>query len=231
MAYFDYLSAIVADMGTLTAGKIELGKWEGTPAKFTGIRIHKTNTTYQVAGINNDVLQGYIDSDGKIKAGGGNIILDVDGIKIRGQTLYIQDAGGVTKGWLYYDPGDDSLRIATAGGAGQYLALVSNTDVLINMPTTASHCLYPSGNIKHHLGKSGSNWLYAYIYGNRKAGTISAGGEWWWGVRGTETPLLWGGDGNYQYYKDFQIKLETDNAKIYNAGTAAQNVAAFRLSG
>lgn len=73
------LSAVAADMGTLTAGEIRLGS--GTVgSNFTGIRIYESGSTYRVAGYNNDTLQAYLDSDGKLKAGGGNVVIDSDGV-------------------------------------------------------------------------------------------------------------------------------------------------------
>ena len=70
-------------LGIIDEGDIRLGS--GTVGvDFTGIRIYNDGATYRVAGINNDVLQAYLDSDGSLKSGAGNVVLDAE----HGLTVY-----------------------------------------------------------------------------------------------------------------------------------------------
>lgn len=75
-----HLSAIVADMGLLTAGEIRVGT--GTVGSdFTGLRLYDTGASaYALAGYNSNTVQAYFDTDGKIKWAAGAGILDSLGI-------------------------------------------------------------------------------------------------------------------------------------------------------
>jgi len=164
-------------------------------------------------------------------AGGGNVVLDSDGLVLQSgagdiSVLFLKSADGVERGRIIGTSSE--LWIGSYNGVPIILSPANNI-IRCMLGTTGS--LEPYTDLYGSLGAGGKRWSKAYIYGHRKSATITAGGEWWWAVRGTETPLLWGGDANYQYYKDFKIMLETDNAKIWNDGAASQNVAAFRLSG
>lgn len=72
------LSAIAADMGTLTAGEIRMytGTWDNNA---TGFRVNATEIAGQNVGTDQVVI---LASTGKLTAGGGNVVLDEDGISI-----------------------------------------------------------------------------------------------------------------------------------------------------
>jgi len=130
----DNIAAIKADLGTITAGDIRLGS--GTVGvDFTGIRIYKDGATYRVAGINDDDLQAYLDSDGIFKAATGNVVLDSDGITInqpsgaygpylnmeyggdvKGQLATAYDQFGILGiDQLYLDSGSEGTTISSDG--------------------------------------------------------------------------------------------------------------------
>jgi hypothetical protein len=70
------LSAIAADMGTLTAGIIKMGT--GTKdSNLTGFQIDSSELVGQSSGVDQVVLSS---SDGKITAGAGAVVLDVNGM-------------------------------------------------------------------------------------------------------------------------------------------------------
>jgi len=124
------------DMGD--GGEIRLGA--GTPgSNFTGLRLYRNGSTYRFEGRNNDTLQAYFDSDGKLVAGGGDVVLNADGITISqgtgnpsairwmdGSTLYSyirgNDVGGYPGIVLYCEDGSDStamiMRADSAGANG-----------------------------------------------------------------------------------------------------------------
>jgi len=90
--FIDKLSAITADLGLITAGEIRVGT--GTlGVDFTGWRHWVETGIGRIAGYNNNVLQWYSDTDGKLYAGAGRITLDVNGIKVN--SLSPADAGYV----------------------------------------------------------------------------------------------------------------------------------------
>lgn len=79
------LGAIVADLGTIYAGDIRLGNQDAltyNASTFTGLRLYKSGSTYRLAGYSAGAIQAYFDSDGKIKAGGGAVLLDANGVAI-----------------------------------------------------------------------------------------------------------------------------------------------------
>jgi hypothetical protein len=71
-----------------TSGEIRQGSGSLTssPATFTGLRIWSEttggNTLGRIAGYNSGTPQWYADSDGKLKAGGGDVTLDSDGVSL-----------------------------------------------------------------------------------------------------------------------------------------------------
>lgn len=102
--YVGSLSAISADMGLLTAGEIRVGK--GTfGTDFTGWRLWVESSVGRMAGYKADTLQWYSDTDGKLNAGGGAVILDANGISIDDENLNMYSGGLVTKvlSLGYYD--------------------------------------------------------------------------------------------------------------------------------
>lgn len=93
------LAAINADLGIINAGDIRLGS--GTVGSgFTGIRIYEDGGgTYRVAGLANDVLQAYLDSDGIFKAGAGSITLDAGGAHFEGNI--VEFTSGANTGYVF----------------------------------------------------------------------------------------------------------------------------------
>jgi len=115
------LDVLSANMGILTAGEIQLGT--GTPGvDFTGIWIYKSGATYRVSGWNNNVLQAYLDSDGRLKAGEGKVVIDSNGISIESALVVPQ----TEIKWI--DSNDKSRAIIHAsavGGAEQATMLIA----------------------------------------------------------------------------------------------------------
>lgn len=67
----------------------------------TGINIYGTNNAFTTRATKTGTIQCYVGSDGKIYAGGGKIVLDSLGLWLKGQYMFIQDSGGVTRGHLF----------------------------------------------------------------------------------------------------------------------------------
>lgn len=82
----NYLSDISQNAGLLTSGEFRSGNGKEPGQGFSGVRIVYPPVTYDgeqfnIIGVNNDTLQAGISAtDGTIKAGGGLIIIDRDGI-------------------------------------------------------------------------------------------------------------------------------------------------------
>lgn len=81
--YVNFLSAIVADMGVLTAGEIRMysGTWD---ADADGFRIVVNEIAGQLNGVDQIIISG---TDGKLTAGAGAVVLDEDGVTIEGEEL------------------------------------------------------------------------------------------------------------------------------------------------
>ncbi len=120
------LQAVSADMGTLSAGEILLGNATTFGAGFTGLRMFKSGVTYQLIGYNAGTPQAYFDSDGKLYAGGGLVLLDAGGIRITSNgaaaltqqnKLSFKTAGGVEVGYMgayRLDSNHQVFRMASA---------------------------------------------------------------------------------------------------------------------
>tara|TARA_Y100000310_G_scaffold16579_1_gene16521 strand:- start:9021 stop:11822 length:2802 start_codon:yes stop_codon:yes gene_type:complete len=125
--FIDKLSAIAADMGLLTAGEIRVGEGSLAGGTFTGWRLWVEANVGRMGGFNTSDgsdPQWYSDTDGKLYAGGGGVILDSNGITVNGQVLIFKNAG-VTVGYVYgyaastlAIAGADNLNIHTAAGGG-----------------------------------------------------------------------------------------------------------------
>jgi hypothetical protein len=83
-----FLSAISANLGTVTAGELRVGTPNVSPGNgFSGLRLKWPPMTYEgeqwnLVGVNNDVFQvGIRTSDGTLRAGGGHIIIDSVGLR------------------------------------------------------------------------------------------------------------------------------------------------------
>lgn len=75
------LSAIAADIGLVTAGEVRVGT--GTlGSDYTGWRLWVESSIGRFAGYQNNVMQFYSGTDGKLYAGGGYVLLDSAGVTI-----------------------------------------------------------------------------------------------------------------------------------------------------
>jgi hypothetical protein len=83
------LSDISERLGLVQAGEFRTGNGLEPGLGFSGVRIGYPafvyeNDTWNIVGVNNDVMQiGIRSSDGKLVAGGGNVIIDADGITVQ----------------------------------------------------------------------------------------------------------------------------------------------------
>jgi hypothetical protein len=115
------LSAIAADMGLLTAGEIRVGTGTlgGSPA-FTGWRLWVDSNIGRMAGYAGDVPQWYSDTNGKLYAGGGKVIMDATyGLTILGNYLIIKYNSAGTSSSIFNDSGAD-LNISPGSGEVQF---------------------------------------------------------------------------------------------------------------
>jgi len=147
------LSAITANMGTLTAGEIRVGT--GTPGvDFTGFRIFSS----YIGGYNADVLQvGIRSSDGALVAGGGNLILNADGITL------VQGTGTPNRiNWLYGTRTVGRLYTYISGNEGTIILAAANAVSGLG-----------NGNLRLEAWKDGSNYLAVHLF---SGGDIEIGG-------------------------------------------------------
>jgi hypothetical protein len=83
------LSDISERLGLVMAGEFRTGNGLEPGLGFSGVRIGYPafvydGDTWNIVGVNNDVMQiGIRSSDGKLIAGGGNVVIDADGILIK----------------------------------------------------------------------------------------------------------------------------------------------------
>jgi len=89
---------------------------------------------------NSDEAQFYLlASSGKAKAGGGNVILDANGITIRGAYLLIQDSNAVLQGYV--------KDLASSGYSGVALAATSGKDTIIYAPAGNTSLVYGGADV------------------------------------------------------------------------------------
>lgn len=95
------LSDISKRLGLVQAGEFRAGNGKEPGFGFSGVRLGYPSfvyagDTYHFAGVNNDVLQvGIKADDGKIYAGGGDVIVDVDGVSFVAGTSSVAEANAI----------------------------------------------------------------------------------------------------------------------------------------
>jgi hypothetical protein len=102
------LSAIQANTGALTITNtltintgVNAGFYQGTGtfgSPTTGLKIWRDGNIGRIGGFNGGTLQWYADTDGKMYAGGGNVLLDASGVTVAADTALpwaISGVGGV----------------------------------------------------------------------------------------------------------------------------------------
>jgi len=89
--FIDTLSSITGNFGLITAGEIRVGT--GTlGSNFTGWRFWVDTNVGRMAGYNSDTIQWYSDTDGKLYAGAGAVVMDAtNGIVVTGEKIYFSD--------------------------------------------------------------------------------------------------------------------------------------------
>ncbi len=142
--FIDKLSAITADLGLINAGEIRLGT--GTlGSTFTGWRVWLESNIGRIAGYNNNILQWYSDTDGKLYAGAGSVKLDIDGISVIGQLLRL--VFGSDSHFIFASA--TGLWIQAASGLDLHLSPLSGKII-------AEQNLEPSGT--YNLGENTASW-------------------------------------------------------------------------
>ena len=170
----DYLSALSANMGTLTAGTaifIDSGtNWNSwaDPDTATGLVIgyDSGSDKGKLAAYNAGTVQVYIDTDGKLKAGAGSVIIENDGIRIigTGKLLSFEKTDGGDTNYLYCDSGSNLAFegfdfLPTAGGqdcgSSTYYWEETHTEKLFMVGTTGV-VINASGNKQGDIGTPGT---------------------------------------------------------------------------
>jgi hypothetical protein len=129
------VSQMTDDMGVMSAGEFRSGNGARPGAGFTGGRYGwpgfvYNGVTFFLVGVNNDVAQvGLSLSDGKIYAGAGGIVMDVNGITFENTSgvLRFKDGAGVVKIYVRGNANGDYYVQNTKVGAGIRLE-VTTTD-------------------------------------------------------------------------------------------------------
>lgn len=87
--------------GIMTIGASgEIRQGSGTVgSNYTGLRIWRDSGIGRIAGYNNNILQWYAATDGKLYAGGGNVQLHADGIDLQQDSTVSPDAGRAISWW------------------------------------------------------------------------------------------------------------------------------------
>jgi hypothetical protein len=113
-------------LGLIQAGEFRTGNSLEPGFGFSGVRIGYPPFSYSgelwnIAGVEDDVLQiGIRASDGKMVAGGGDVIIDEFGVSFRNQegNLTFEDTNGSLDNLFIYSDADNDIVIANAfGGA------------------------------------------------------------------------------------------------------------------
>lgn len=136
---------------------IKTGEWydeSGVEIDAThGINIYGLNNAFTTRATKTGTIQCYVGADGKIYAGAGAVILDVNGITIKGEVLEFQDVNGVVRGAIF-------------GNTGAYLHVVATQDlVLAGTKIRAFNDLEPFSDaavVPLDLGASGTRWDKIY---------------------------------------------------------------------
>lgn len=177
-----YASTIESGELITVDGELRVGD-SGTPGTdFTGLRFYKSGTTYRMEGQNSGTLEAYFDSDGKLKAGGGNVILDQNGIQIYGDILTMYDINDIERGGLYGHGGGNLLMWAPSGtaihitaGANSNVEITGYADVELTASNdinlipigkvNASGDIDPSIGETYKLGDSTYDWdaIYGHV--------------------------------------------------------------------
>lgn len=104
--------------GVMTIGASG-GIYQGTgtfASPTTGLKIWRDSGVGRIGGYNAGSLQWYANTDGKFYAGGGNALLDSNGISVIGAaTLRIMENSSTLKGYLYSSNPLDSLLVSSTG--------------------------------------------------------------------------------------------------------------------
>lgn len=109
--------------GSYFAGAMTIGgsggiyQGSGTFASpTTGLKIWNDTSVGRIGGYNGGTLQWYANTDGKMYAGAGNVVLDSAGISvIGGSSFIIKQDSSTTKGYIYSSNPLDSLLVSNTG--------------------------------------------------------------------------------------------------------------------
>lgn len=191
------LAALSANMGKLTAGEILLGNGTTFGGGYTGLRMfkHPTLAEYYLAGYDGGTEQVKIGSDGKLTAGGGNVIADANGFKLQMDTwptfiawyaslasgttgdIKFVDSGGTVKATMGYDstPMADFLSMFSAVAQlylsfGGKIEIYSGGDIVLN--GGSSEIFIPS--------TAGTNMRLTVDNGHLELSSNAAWGELFW---------------------------------------------------
>lgn len=130
------LSDISRRLGLVQAGEFRAGNGKEPGLGFTGVRMGYppftyAGSTWHIAGVNNDALQvGISATDGKLYAGGGNVTLGVDGIRI---------SSGATSYLAFARASDGAYGYANIGTSGDNIGIYNNTPgAFINLWATTA---------------------------------------------------------------------------------------------
>lgn len=169
--FVDKLSAITADMGLLNAGEIRVGT--GTlGSDYTGWRLWVESSVGRMAGYNDDTIQWYSDTDGKLYAGAGGVVIDATGIHIRGDWLLFHEptTPWAEVGHLYFETSSDILELY----CGYHVRIKADSTLYLDCSVNAIQLGYhtePDADNQYDLGDTDRRfrdfYTYdAYLYGN-----------------------------------------------------------------
>lgn len=179
------LSALTASMGALNMdGVISIatggGIYQGTgsfASPTTGIKLFNSSGVGKLSGYNGGTEQITLDTDGKLKAGAGDVVLDASGITMAqgsGDTNMIKWINGSVRSLEIYAAEIGSTRSAiiqsSTGGTSKINEIIINASVAISSGLTLrsnqgslsdSYARLGSGQSEIYLPQTGSAWIKA----------------------------------------------------------------------
>lgn len=191
LTYDDEYGLVPRLLNIPSGGEFRFGDGGDPGVDFTGLRMYRNDTTYRLEGQNSGTVQAYFDSDGKLYAGAGDVVLDSSGItatagSIAGLTLASNTLTiGTGSNQVGIGSSDATIRI-WAGGAtpstapfrvGKGGAMVATSGFIGGWTIASTYLQSSAGGIKLDQANDRIYIGNDYLSWNGISTTIKASGE------------------------------------------------------